>query len=75
LNEHVEEDSSCLKLIGIGTGSRKKRGKRFCDYPVATVASGGPNDKRVAKVSVANVMRYGAEANPIELWFSETTNA
>ena len=53
----------------------KKRGKGFCGYPVATVAFYGPDDTRATKVSVGIVAHEGADAAPVERWFSKTTDA
>lgn len=53
----------------------KKRKKGFRGYPVATVAFYGPDDQRATKVSVGIVPSEGAEADPLERWFSETTDA
>jgi hypothetical protein len=52
----------------------KKRGKGFCDYPVATVAFYGPDDTRAAKVAVGSVAHEGAGANAVERWFCKTTD-
>jgi hypothetical protein len=53
----------------------KKRGKGFCGYPVATVAFYGPDDTRATKVSVGIVAYEDADADPLERWFCETTDA
>ena len=52
----------------------KKRERGFRGYPVATVAFYGPDDKRATKASVGIVPNEGAEADPLERWFSETTD-
>lgn len=52
----------------------KKRKKGFRGYPVATVAFYGPNDKRATKVSVGIIEAEGFEADPLERWFSETSD-
>ena len=53
----------------------KKRQKGFRGYPVATVAFYGPNDRRASKVSVGIIASEGADADPLERWYSETTDA
>ena len=53
----------------------KKRGKGFCGYPVATVAFYGPDDTRATKVAVGIVAYEDADADPVERWFCETTDA
>ena len=49
----------------------KKRAKGFRGYPVATVAFYGPDALRATKVSVGILLVEGAEADPLERWFSE----
>jgi hypothetical protein len=53
---------------------KKARGG-FCGYPVATVAFYGPEDTRATKVSVGIVAHDGADADPVERWFCETSDA
>jgi len=56
--------------------SLEKRARRgFRGYPVATVAFYGPDDQRATKVAVGIVPAEGTEANPLERWFSENTDA
>jgi hypothetical protein len=52
----------------------KKRQKGFRGYPVATVAFYGPDDKRASKVSVGIIANEGDEADPLERWFSDTSD-
>ena len=52
----------------------KKRRKGFHGYPVATIAFYGPDDKRASKVSVGIVAHEGGEADPLERWFSDTSD-
>jgi hypothetical protein len=55
--------------------SLEKRSRRgFRGYPVATVAFYGPDDQRATKVAVGIVPAEGAEANPLQRWFSENTD-
>jgi hypothetical protein len=50
----------------------EKRARRgYKGHPVATVAFYGPDDRRATKVAVGIVDREGAEAGPLERWFSE----
>ena len=49
----------------------KKRAKGFRGYPVATVAFYGPDARRATKISVGIIAAEGAEADPLERWFSE----
>ena len=51
----------------------KKSRQGFCGYPVATVAFYGPDDTRATKVSVGIVADEGADADPVERWFCETS--
>ena len=53
----------------------KKRERGFRGYPVATVAFYGPDDKRATKVSIGIIAYEGAEADPLERWFSDTIDA
>ena len=56
--------------------SLEKRSRRgFRGYPLATVAFYGPNDQRATKVAVGIVRTEGAEADPLERWFSEDEDA
>jgi hypothetical protein len=52
----------------------KRRQKGFRGYPVATVEFYGPTDKRASKVAVGIIRSEGAGADPLERWFSETTD-
>jgi len=49
--------------------------KGFKGYPIATVASYGPDDKVATKVSVG-IVRSDNESDPIDMkkWFSDTTD-
>jgi hypothetical protein len=50
----------------------EKRSRRgFKGYPVATVAFYGPDNRRATKVAVGIVRSEGAEADPLERWFSD----
>jgi len=51
---------------------RKKAGKGFHGYPVATVAFYGPDDKRASKVAVGIILEEGGNAAVLERWYSET---
>jgi hypothetical protein len=52
--------------------SLEKRSRRgFRGYPVATVAFYGPDDQQATKIAVGIVPAEGAEANPLQRWFSE----
>ena len=53
----------------------KKSRQGFRGYPVATVAFYGPDDTRATKVSVGIVTHEGADADPVERWFCETSDA
>jgi hypothetical protein len=54
----------------------EKRARRgFHGYPVATVAFYGPDDQHATKVAVGIVPAEGAEADPLERWFSEQADA
>lgn len=53
----------------------KKCDRGFCGYPVATVAFYGPDDARATKVSVGIITYDGADADPVERWFCEATDA
>ena len=43
----------------------------FRGYSVATIAFYGPSDERASKVVVAVIAAEGADADPLERWFSE----
>ena len=49
--------------------------KGFKGYPIATVASYGPDDKVATKVSVG-IVRSDNESDPIDMkkWYSDTTD-
>lgn len=49
----------------------KKARRGFRGYPVATIAFYGPNDEIASKVAVSIVPAEGAEADPLERWFSD----
>ena len=51
---------------------RKKAKKGFRGYPVATIAYYGPDDARASKVVVAIVQSEGADADPMQKWYSES---
>lgn len=51
---------------------RKKAKKGFRGYPVATIAYYGPDNTRASKVVVGIVQSEGAEAEPMQKWFSES---
>ncbi|MGF6856917.1 hypothetical protein [Paraburkholderia sp. CI3] len=53
----------------------KKSRKGFCGYPVATVAFYGPDDRRATKVALGVVAYEGADSDPVERWFCETSDA
>jgi hypothetical protein len=53
---------------------RKKVDRGFRGYPVATIAYYGPDDQRASKVVVGIVAAEGADADPMEKWYSDTTD-
>ncbi|MGH7392984.1 MAG: hypothetical protein ACREM3_26550, partial [Candidatus Rokuibacteriota bacterium] len=53
----------------------KQARRGFRGYPVATVAFYGPDDQHATKVAVGIVPAEGAEADPLQRWFSEQTDA
>lgn len=53
---------------------KKKVHQGFRGYPVVTVAFYGPTDQRASKVVVAMITAEGAEADPMEKWFSDTAD-
>jgi hypothetical protein len=56
--------------------SLEKHSRRgFLGYPLATVAFYGPDDQTATKVAVGIVPGEGAEANPLQRWFSEHEDA
>jgi hypothetical protein len=56
--------------------SLEKHSRRgFRGYPLATVAFYGPDDQTATKVAVGIVPGEGAEANPLQRWFSEHEDA
>ena len=56
--------------------SLEKQSRRgFRGYPLATVAFYGPDDQRATKVAVGIVPAEGVEADPLQRWFSEHTDA
>ena len=48
----------------------RKAGRGFRGYPAATLAFYGPDDRFASKVAVGIVAREGANAVPLERWFS-----
>ena|SRR5690348_12864482 len=52
----------------------KKAEKGFRGYPVATLAYYGPDDKRASKVVVAIVQAEGSEPEPMQKWYSESSD-
>jgi hypothetical protein len=52
----------------------KQARRGFRGYPVATVAFYGPDDQHATKVAVGIVPAEGAEADPLQRWFSEVTD-
>ena len=56
--------------------SLEKHSRRgFRGYPLATVAFYGPDDQTATKVAVGIVPDEGAEANPLQRWFSDHEDA
>ena len=56
--------------------SLEKHSRRgFRGYPLATVAFYGPDDQTATKVAVGIVPGEGAEANPLQRWFSDHEDA
>lgn len=53
----------------------KQARRGFRGYPVATVAFYGPDDQQATKVAVGIVPAEGADADPLQRWFSEATDA
>jgi hypothetical protein len=53
----------------------KQSRRGFRGYPLATVAFYGPDDQRATKVAVGIVRAEGADANPLQRWFSEHADA
>jgi hypothetical protein len=53
----------------------KQSRRGFRGYPVATVAFYGPDDQRATKVAVGIVPADGAEADPLQRWFSKHNDA
>ena len=49
----------------------KQARRGFRGYPVATVAFYGPDDQVATKVAVGIVPTEGAEADPLQRWFSK----
>lgn len=50
----------------------EKRARRgFRGYPLATIAFYGPDDERATKVAVGVIPAEGAQADPLQRWFSE----
>lgn len=56
--------------------SLEKQSRRgFRGYPLATMAFYGPDDQRATKVAVGIIPAEGADADPLQRWFSEHTDA
>ena len=56
--------------------SLEKHSRRgFRGYPLATMAFYGPDDHTATKVAVGIIPGEGAEANPLQRWFSEHEDA
>jgi len=53
---------------------RKKALHGFRGYPVATIAYYGPDDQRASKVVVGIVAAEGADADPMEKWYSDSSD-
>lgn len=53
---------------------QKKARRGYRGHPVATIAFYGPNDERASKAAVGIIAAEGAEAEPLERWFSEETD-
>ena len=51
---------------------KKQVQRGFRGYPVAPVAFYGPTNQRASKVVVAIIQTDGAEADPMQKWFSDT---
>lgn len=54
---------------------KKRASKGARGYPLATVAFYGPTDKMASKVAVGIIATEGAEADPLERWFSPDQDA
>jgi len=50
---------------------KKKAGRGFRGYPVATVAFYGPNDKNASKVAVGILTKEDADPDILQRWFAE----
>jgi hypothetical protein len=53
----------------------KRARKGFQGYPVASVAYYGPTAERATKVAVGITLVEGAEAGPLERWYSNQEDA
>ncbi len=60
-----------LKIKRRPNALEKKARKGFRGYPMATLAFYGPDNTKASKVAVGVVTYDGAEADPLERWFSE----
>jgi hypothetical protein len=49
--------------------------KGFRGYPAATIAYYGPTDERASKVVVGIFKAEGAEAEPMQKWFTDSGDA
>jgi hypothetical protein len=52
----------------------KKRQTKDNDFPIATIAFYGPDDKRASKVAVGIMRSADSGINPIRRWISGTTD-
>jgi hypothetical protein len=50
---------------------KKKAGRGFRGYPIATIAFYGPDDTRASKAAVSILNAEGAEPVALERWFAE----
>ena len=53
---------------------KKKLQRGFRGYPVATIAYYGPTSERASKVVASIVRSEGAEPEPVQKWFSDSTD-
>jgi hypothetical protein len=65
------ESAMSLKATWFRDRLKKKAKQGFRGYPVATVTYYGPNDSLASKVAVGIIQTEGADADPLERWFSE----
>ena len=57
-------------VVSIYPALRKRAGRGFRGYPVATVAYYGPSDSSASKVAVAILPAEGAEPSALRRWHS-----